>query len=87
MHAGALVGVEGVLAEERFAVGPADLSAVGVACEADVGAGGDGGVDEVGVVEEHEFEVCGADVAHGGGDVGIDAAVLVQADKGEAGSF
>ena len=87
MHAGALVGVEGVLAEERFAVGPADLSAVGVACEADVGAGGDGGMDEVWVVEEHEFEVGGADVAHGGGDVGIDAAVLVQADKGEAGSF
>lgn len=85
VDAGAHGGGEGVLAEEGAAVGPADLSAVGVAGEADVGAGGDGGVNEVGVMEHHELEVVGLDVGHGGGDVGVDAAVLVDADEGEAG--
>ena len=87
VDAGALAGGEGILAEEGAAVGPADLAAVGVAGEADIGAGGGGGIDQVGVVEEHEFEIGGGDAAgaEGQGDVGVDAAVLVDADEGEAG--
>jgi len=80
VDAGAHFAGEGVLAEQRGAVGPADLAAVGVAGEADVGSGGDGGVDEVGVVEHHEFEVGGEHGGEGRGDVGVDAAVLVDAD-------
>lgn len=84
VDAGTHVLGEDVVADDGGAVGPADLAAVGVAGEADISAGGDGLVDEIGVVEEHEFEVVGADIAHGGGDVGIHAAVLVEADEGEA---
>ncbi len=76
---------EGVVAEERGAVGPADLSTVGVAGEADIGPGGDGGMEQVGIMQEHEFEIARSDVTHRGGDVGVDAAVLVDADEGDAG--
>jgi len=72
------------VAEKRLPVRPADLSAMRVAGEADVGTGRDRGMHEIGIVEKHELEIFGFDGAHGGGDVGIDAAVLVDADKGQA---
>jgi len=86
VDAGALWCRKYVLAEEGAAIGPADLAAVGVAGEADVGAGGGGGIDQVRVVQHHELEVLGRDGTRPQGqrDVGVDAAVLVNADEGEA---
>ena len=59
VDAGAHGWREGVLAEEGRAVGQQIWPPWVWPAKADIGAGGNCGVDEVGVVQEHELEVVG----------------------------
>ncbi len=71
------------MAEQGLAVRPANLSAMGVARKTDIRAGGDRGMDEVRIMQKHQLEIVRLHAAHGGGNIGVDAAVLVNADEGE----